>query len=112
MAQTSNKLTYEDYALLPEDGLRHEIVDGEHYVNPAPTVKHQVVSFNIAFALRAHVKPRRLGSVFIAPFDVVLSKVDVVQPDVLFVSTAQMSRITEANLQGAPDLAVEVLNPL
>lgn len=110
MAAQMSKLTYEDYALLPEDGLRHEIIDGEHFVNPAPNVKHQTVSFNIAFALRAHVKPRRLGSVFIAPFDVVLSSVDVVQPDVLFVSTAQMSRLTDANLQGAPDLAVEVLS--
>jgi Uma2 family endonuclease len=109
--QTSTKLTYEDYALLPDDGLRHEIIDGEHYVNPAPNTKHQIVSFNIAFALRAHVKPRGLGSVFIAPYDVVLSDVDVVQPDVVFVSTAQMSRITDANLQGAPDLAVEVLSP-
>jgi Uma2 family endonuclease len=111
MAPQTSKLTYEDYALLPEDGLRHEIIDGEHYVNPAPNTQHQIVSFNVAFALRAYVKPRGLGSVFIAPYDVVLSDTDVVQPDVLFVSTAQMARITAANLQGAPDLAVEVLSP-
>ena len=109
--QTSTKLTYDDYALIPDDGLRHEIIDGEHYVNPAPNQKHQTVGFNIAFALRAWVKPRRLGAVFIAPFDVVLSNVDVVQPDVLFLGTTQLTRLTDLNLQGAPDLAVEVLSP-
>jgi Uma2 family endonuclease len=104
-------LTYEDYVLLPDDGLRHEIIDGEHYANPAPNTKHQTVQGNLYAALRAYVKQHRLGAVFGAPFDVVLSELDVVQPDVVFVSNARRASITAANVQGAPDLVIEILSP-
>lgn len=109
--QTSTKLTYEDYALLPDDGLRHEIVDGEHYVNPAPNLKHQRILLNLAGPMDAHVILHGLGVVVVAPYDVVLSQFDVVQPDVLFIRAARRGIITNANLQGAPDLAVEILSP-
>jgi Uma2 family endonuclease len=109
--QTSTKLTYDDYALIPDDGLRHEIIDGEHYVNPAPSLIHQGIVLNIATALRYHVRPRRLGAVFVAALDVVLSAHDIVQPDVLFIRAERQSILTQANVQGAPDLAVEVLSP-
>ena len=85
----SVKLTYEDYCLLPNDGKRHEIIDGEHFVTPAPKTKHQLVSLNLAATLHAHVKQGGAGSIFEAPCDVVLSDVDIVQPDVLFVSAAR-----------------------
>ena len=48
---------------------------------------------------------------WVAPFDVVLSDNDVVQPDVLFISRARADRITDANVQGAPDLVIEILSP-
>ncbi len=57
------------------------------------------------------MEERGLGSAFIAPFDVVLSDTDVVQPDLLFVSKERESVITEDNVQGAPDLVVEILSP-
>lgn len=108
--QTSTKWTYEDYALLPEDGRRHEIVDGEHYVNPAPNMKHQVVVLNLATELRSFVRAQRLGYVFVSPIDVVLSSNDIVQPDVVFVRKDRKSILTRANIQGGPDLVVEVLS--
>jgi Uma2 family endonuclease len=111
MATAAAKLTYDDYLLIPDDGLRHEIIDGEHYVNPAPNRSHQHVLFNLTLALGNFVRARRLGSVYFAPFDVVLSNVDVVQPDLIFVSNARERLFTRANLQGAPDLAVEILSP-
>jgi hypothetical protein len=43
----SSQLTYEDYLLFPDDGKRHEIIDGDHYVTPAPKTKHQKISFNL-----------------------------------------------------------------
>jgi Uma2 family endonuclease len=107
---TSTKLTYEDYRLIPDDGRRHEIIDGEHYVNPAPNTKHQMVVHNIAFHMWTFVRPRRLGRVFTAPYDVVLAMFDVVEPDIVFVSSARKHIITEANITGAPDLVVEVLS--
>ena len=107
----STKLTFEDYCLLPDDGRRHEIIDGEHYVNPSPNTKHQIISRQMAFAMWGFVEPRQLGEVFYAPFDVVLSPFDVVEPDIVFVSAARSHILTSANIQGAPDLVVEILSP-
>ena len=111
VAETATKLTYEDYLKFPEDGERHEILDGEHYVSPPPPiVRHQDVLGNLYRALDAFVRPRRLGRVYFAPVAVLLSEHDVVEPDLLFLSAERSSRLTPKNIQGAPDLAVEVLS--
>jgi Uma2 family endonuclease len=104
------KLTYEDYVLFPEDGQRHEIIDGEHYVSPAPTPKHQRVSMRLSSRLHVFAEENRLGEVLAAPTDVLLSRHDVLQPDVLFISNERAGIVTEKNIQGAPDLVVEILS--
>lgn len=104
------KLTYEDYLLFPEDGLRHEIIDGEHEVTPSPLTRHQRIVANLFLIIAAFVRERKLGEVFLAPFDVILSNLDIVVPDLLFVSGKRSEIITEKNLQGAPDLVIEVLS--
>lgn len=108
--QTSIKLTYEDYAAIPDDGRRHEIIDGEHYVNPAPNIPHQIVLFNVSRALHAFARKHHLGRVLPAAVDVVLNEHDVVQPDVVFISSARAHIVTRTNIQGAPDLVVEILS--
>lgn len=107
---TQIKFTYEDYQLFPENGKRHELIDGEHLMTPAPGTKHQKVSRNILSLLHSYLKHTKRGDVFDAPYDVVLSDTDVVQPDLLFVSTGRASIITEKNIQGAPDLIIEILS--
>lgn len=102
--------TYEDYLLLPEDGKRHEIIEGEHSVSPAPNRKHQRVVTRLASDLDRWARDQRFGEVYVAPFDVVFSELDIVQPDVLFFSRTNLGVLTEANAQGAPDLVVEVLS--
>jgi len=102
------KLTYEDYEHFPDDGKRHELIDGDHYVTPAPTRKHQYLAGRLNARLFTFVDERRLGQVYSAPFDVVLSAVDVVQPDLLFVSNERTQLLTDKNLRGAPDLVVEI----
>ena len=109
--QTSIKLTYEDYAAIPDDGRRHEIIDGEHYVNPSPNTKHQLVSIRLVSTLFYFVRDEGLGHVFNAPFDVVFTEHDIVEPDILFVSNARAHIITDQNIQGVPDLLIEILSP-
>ncbi len=106
----STKLTYEDYVLFPDDGKRHELIEGDHFVTPAPSTKHQKVSRNILLALASFVRQHRLGEVLAAPCDVILSDENVVQPDVVFVSSAQAQFITADNIQGAPVLVIEILS--
>ncbi|HLI55653.1 MAG TPA: Uma2 family endonuclease [Actinomycetota bacterium] len=105
-----DRLTYEDYSAFPDDGVRRELIDGEVYVTPAPRTRHQTLVLRIAVALQVHVAPSVGGAVFVAPYDVVLSDFDVVQPDVLFIADADRQRLTPENLRGAPTLAVEVLS--
>ena len=106
----SLRFTYEDYLLLPEDR-RYEILDGDLFMTPAPTPYHQLVSRNLEFLLHRHVREHGLGEVIYAPCDVVLSKTDVLQPDILFVAADRRSIIGEKYIAGSPDLIVEVLSP-
>jgi Uma2 family endonuclease len=106
----SIKLTYDDLELLPDDGKRHEIIDGDHFVTPSSSVRHQDVGGNVYFHLRAFLRDHPIGRVLIAPTDVVLSPTDVVVPDLLFVSREHQSIVTAKNVQGAPDLVLEVLS--
>jgi Uma2 family endonuclease len=103
-------LTYEEYLLFPEDGRRHELIGGEHYVTPAPSTVHQRLVRRLGVLLDQFVSQRGLGEVFFAPVDVVLSPRDVVQPDLLFLSNARLNRLTRENIRGAPDLVVEVVS--
>jgi len=109
-ATASTKFTYEDFLNFPDDGRRHEIIDGEHYVTPSPNTKHQVVSMNLTRAFILYLERRRIGHVFAAPFDVVLSDLDVVEPDLLYISKERAGILTKAHVRGAPDLVVEILS--
>ena len=106
----SSQLTYEDYLQFPDDGKRHEIIEGDHYMTPAPRTKHQKISINLATPMAAFAKQKSLGLVLTAPCDVMLSDENVVQPDLLFVSAARAAIVTEDNIQGAPDIVVEILS--
>jgi len=106
------KLNYDDYARLPNDGKTHEIIDGAHYNHPAPRIKHQRISANLDLLILPHVRATRLGEWLSAPTDVLLGEYDIVQPDKVFVSAAQRSIITELNIQGVPDLLVEITSPI
>jgi len=104
------KFTYQDYRNAPEDK-RYELLDGDLVVTPAPREAHQRASLNLTILLGQSVKNSGIGHVYAAPFDIVLSDTDVVQPDLLFISNERAHIITEENVQGAPDLVVEILSP-
>ncbi len=104
------KLTYDDYANFPDDGQQHELIDGEHFVTPAPKRSHQQISSLLHVALAVYVRDHRVGGVYPAPLDVILSQHDVVQPDIIYVSK-ERSNILGEWIHGAPDLVVEILSP-
>ena len=104
------KFTYDDYLNTPEDK-RYELLDGDLVALASPEEFHQRVSILLGAKLVQFVVENRLGRVYHAPFDVVLSNTDVVQPDLIFVSNERADIITPANIQGAPDLVVEILSP-
>ena len=108
--QTSIKLTWEDYAAIPDDGRRHEIIDGKHYVNRAPIVYHQKVLMNLSIALGPYVHAHHLGELLASPIDVILSEHDIIQPDIVFVQAARAQIVKYKNIQGPPDLVIEVLS--
>lgn len=107
----SVRLTYDDYVLFPEDGRRHEIIDGEHYVTAAPFLRHQALVRRFVVALAPIIEAGRLGELYPAPADVLFSRFDVVQPDLVFISAERLHILTEKNVQGAPDLVVEIFSP-
>lgn len=94
---------------MPDDGRRYELVEGELVVTPAPSTRHQRIVFHVAALLR-RAEEAGHGKAFTAPTDVVLSPESAVQPDLLFIAAGRLGIVTEDNVQGAPDLVVEVIS--
>ena len=110
MAQRE-KYTYQDYLNLPDDGKRYEVINGELVMTPAPNIFHQTVTNNLEFAIRSFIKKNKIGKMFHAPVDVKLSETNLVQPDIIFISQDNSYIIRENNVDGAPDLIIEILSP-
>jgi Uma2 family endonuclease len=104
-------LTVRHYELMPEDGNRHEIIGGDHFMTPAPSLWHQDISRILMLLLAPWARKHHRGRVYDAPVDVQLGDNDIVQPDVVFVSTERKAILTPQRIVGAPDLVVEILSP-
>jgi Uma2 family endonuclease len=106
------KLTYDDFLLFPDDGNRHELIDGEHYVTPSPNVRHQEISGRLHLLIGTWLREHPVGKLFFAPLDVLFSRFDVVEPDLLYVSNERAPSILSVHhVTGAPDLVVEIASP-
>ena len=103
----ANRLTYDDLVRMPDDGLRHELIDGVHYVSPSPGLQHQRVAKRLFTPLLEYFEPRRLGEVFFAPLDVIFNRHDVFVPDLLIVRPPLLS---PRGVEGAPLLVVEIVS--
>ena len=104
------KLGYSEYCAIPDDGLRHEVIDGVHFVNPSPFSRHQLASARIFGEIFVSLDRANFGRVMTAPMDVQLSEHDIVQPDIVVVLNDNKQIITETHIVGAPDLVVEILS--
>jgi Uma2 family endonuclease len=106
-------LSYADYAAI-DDGQHYQVIEGELIMTPSPNTFHQGALFELASRIGAYLREQPVGRAFFAPFDVVLraeKPAIVLQPDLLFVARERTSIVTKANIQGAPDLVVEILSP-
>lgn len=103
--------TYEEYAALPADGRRYEVMDGVLLMAPSPSPAHQNVVKWLTFYLTQYVDLTGQGKVFAAPLDVELAPNQIVQPDVFVLLQTSLAKITAKRVIGAPDLVVEVSSP-
>jgi Uma2 family endonuclease len=103
-------LTYDDYAALPEDGNRYELVDGVlEMMSPSASVRHQMISSEIQYTLKQSCESEYIT--LVAPLDVILTAIEVRQPDLVMIHRSRLNIITKRGIEGAPDLVVEILSP-
>jgi Uma2 family endonuclease len=103
-------VTYNDYAVMPDDGNRYEIADGVlELMSPGPSVTHQMISSQLQFKLMNLCQSEFI--VLNAPFDMILSDTEVRQPDLIMVHRSRMDIITHRGIEGPPDLVVEIMSP-
>ena len=110
--RTRRRWTYSEFARLPDGGgVRHEVIDDELFVTPAPGLRHQRIVTRLVALLHDHVRTHALGEVFAGPVDVLFAEGDYLEPDIVFVSSGRSQLLTERGVEGAPDLVVEVTSP-
>ena len=112
-AQTAPRAwTYSDLVALPEDQLRHELIDGEHFVTPSPAIPHQVILWNLTEVLSPYLRANLIGTALTGPVDVKLSPCTVLVPDLVYFTAERFARVVnEKHATAAPDLVVEILSP-
>ena len=104
--------TYADLVALPEDQLRHELIDGEHVVTPSPAIPHQVILWNLTELLAPYLRASPIGTALTGPVDVKLSLSTVLVPDLVYFTAERFARVVnEKHATAAPDLVVEILSP-
>jgi Uma2 family endonuclease len=103
-------MTYGDYAALPDDGSRYELVDGVlEAMSPSATTRHQTISSELVWVLQSTCRSDYL--ILDAPLDVILSEKEVRQPDIVMIHRDRLSILSKRGVDGAPDLVVEILSP-
>lgn len=105
-------MTVQEYLATPESVAPQELIYGTMRVADSPSPIHQAAVGALYLALHAHVTEEAMGTVWLAPLDVILDEARalVVQPD-LFVITHGGAAIVADKVRGAPDLVIEVLSP-
>ena len=104
-------LTYSDYAAIPDDGRRYELIDGELILTPAPGTRHQWVVLRLAEILSRHSRERSSGIVLVSPLDVILCDSTTVQPDIVYLDESRRGMMRTRGIDGSPTLVVEALSP-
>lgn len=107
---TKDIYTAEDFLKLPQ-GVPYQLIGGKLIMNPSPVPYHQEISRKLSREIGYFVDENGLGKLYYAPLDIILGEHEVYQPDILFISNENASIIGDKNIQGAPDLVIEILSP-
>lgn len=115
MSTTSTALmTAEELMQIPDDDLRHELINGELITMPPPGLPHGRIALLLGASLLQFVLDHELGEVFdYSGFQLTVNPDTVLGPDISFISKQRLKQMEEIEgyWQGPPDLAVEVLSP-
>jgi Uma2 family endonuclease len=111
MALDTRAWTVADLAGMPDDGQRYEVIDGELFVTPAPSLRHQEAIAALHLLLAPYVKDERIGHLVFAPADVTFSPRRGVQPDLFVTPLVNGRRPKDSSEIRGLLLAVEVLSP-
>ena len=103
--------TIEELLALPDDGMRHELLDGEHVVTPAPALLHQLISQELQYSLETSLRGIDDLELFVSPADVRLGLRILVQPDIFVIRSDPTERPTDWSEIGTPLMAIEILSP-
>jgi Uma2 family endonuclease len=111
MAQAASlAITVHDYMGMPEGPPYYQLIEGDLNMSPSPNWRHQQIAQNIARMIENYLDTHPRGRLFIAPLDVILTEINVYQPDVLFFTNERDSILGERCVEGAPDFVVEILS--
>jgi len=103
--------TYAEFARLPDDGNRYEVIAGELFVTPAPGSIHQAVSFRLSRLFGNFCEDQDAGTAYHAPYDVIFGEGDYMEPDLIFVRRDREDEVIKDHAAvAAPDLVVEILS--
>ena len=105
------KITYDDFQLIPYDGLGHHLIKGVHIITPAPSSKHQWVSTKLSRLLGNFLEKNNVGEVIVAPYDVKFSEDSGFQPDLIIIEKENYKKIKQNYFDGVPLLIIEILSP-
>lgn len=105
-----SQMSYDDYANMPDDGIRYELAAGKlEALTPAPHPLHQLVVSEIRDKVKSTCNTKYI--IILSPVDVILSDTEVRQPDLVMLHRDRLSLLTHKGIEGPPDLVVEVLSP-
>lgn len=106
----TERWTYTEFARLPADGNRYEVISGELHMTPAPRPLHQVIIMRLVALMGGFVEAHDLGWVLPGPIDVLFAEGDYLEPDLIFIRRERGGIISDRGIEAAPDLVVEVLS--
>jgi Uma2 family endonuclease len=104
-------LTVADLDIMPDDGNRYELIEGELFVSRSPSLRHQSVSGNFFHSIKTYLIENPIGEIWATP-GVIFSEFSGVIPDLVFVSHQRRNEIAAGDrITGAPNLVIEIVSP-